>query len=112
MPMKPNGHVFDRNTGPTLVGHRFDANDESSLPPHVRGKPQIIRERLAAELNERYRIAATCVKCKRPLIKEEVMPHKLSHAPNGAVRSLVGTVLQRSPEIQQQTLAFLKEVLE
>lgn len=107
----------------TLVGHKFDANNDSTLPAHLQdasrqrnGKAPLSIDRKLAEaerLNRKYAIAETCNKCSppRPLIAEEVTPHHLKHAPNSTVRRVVGTVLQQSPDDQRLALEMLKELV-
>lgn len=114
----PNGHKIGDYV--TLVGHKFDASNDSTLPSHLQdatrqraGKAPFSMDRKREEadrLNKRYAVAETC-KCGRPLIAEEVLPHKLSHAPDSTVKTLVATVMQHPPEVRKQTLEFLKEVL-
>ena len=113
MSLKPNGH------NGTLVGHRFDHRQPDSMPGalyHRDGNARFSSEVMAtkaAELTEHYAIVETCSQCSpsRPLIASEVLAHRLKHAPNSTVRSMVATVLQQSPENQKLVLEMLKELV-
>ena len=106
MPVKLNGPK-----ALSLKGHTFDPRKPESLPDYLRElKPEVQATR-AAELNERYRIVETCAACQEPLIAEELMAHRLSHVSGGA-RAMVGTILNQTPEVQRETLALLKELLD
>lgn len=103
-----------------IKGHVFNPADDASLPDYMkngnrqaRRLPVLTPEEKQAQaqaLTERYAIVETCKACKEPLIAEEVIAHRLSHE-HGAVRSMVGTVLQQSREHQERTLAVLTELL-
>jgi len=103
-----------------IKGHVFDPSDDSTLPDYMKnGNRQARRlpvmsaeekKAQAAALTARYAIALECKECKEPLIAEEVVQHRLNHE-SGAVRSMVGTVLQQSRECQERTLAVLTDLL-
>lgn len=97
------------------VGHVCDPMNPETLPPFVADiKDMTRRTKVALEVTKRYELAGWCEKCspRRPLIAEEVLAHRLKHAPNSTVRSLVGTVMQHNPDIQRQALELLKEIVQ
>ena len=92
-------------------GHKFGYDIADSIPGYMQNK---LPEQIVAwceQMNERYAIVQNCAICEEPLIKEEVLAHRLAHE-HSTVRSLVGTVMGQPVDHQKRTLEVLKELID
>lgn len=101
--MQLNGH------NQTIVGHMFDPNNFQTLPSFTHSWNLERRTAWAEGQTKRYAISETCQKCKRPLIAEEAMAHKLNHAPF-YIRSLARSLAALSQQHRKELLTFMQEL--